>query len=187
MGIKHGLYLVEICPICKTNKKTKGARACWDCRYRVTRSEPKYCLRCNAKLTKHNWKKSDKEDSYNVCRDCSNAESRRKYQNRKEWYASRHNLFKEKVIQHYGGKCACCSIDDQVFLTLDHVNNNGAEHRRSLGGTSKRTGQRYTGNRMYKWVIENGFPDDFQILCWNCNWAKSHGGCPHQQRQQEAA
>jgi hypothetical protein len=33
--------------------------------------------------------------------------------------------------------------------------------------------------RFYRWLITNNFPDDFQILCHNCNYAKSHGGCPH--------
>jgi hypothetical protein len=28
-------------------------------------------------------------------------------------------------------------------------------------------------------VENNGMPDDFQVLCHNCNYAKSHGGCPH--------
>jgi hypothetical protein len=26
--------------------------------------------------------------------------------------------------------------------------------------------------------MEN-YPAGYQVLCFNCNWAKSHGGCPH--------
>jgi len=35
--------------------------------------------------------------------------------------------------------------------------------------------------KFYRWLVENDFPEGFQILCHNCNFAKSHnpGGCPH--------
>jgi hypothetical protein len=38
---------------------------------------------------------------------------------------------REDVIAAYGGRCACCGEFERDFLTLDHVNNDGAEHRRS--------------------------------------------------------
>jgi hypothetical protein len=33
-----------------------------------------------------------------------------------------------------------------------------------------------------RYIIKNNYPDDFQILCANCNWGKQLNGgvCPHQ-------
>jgi len=32
-----------------------------------------------------------------------------------------------------------------------------------------------------QWLVTNNFPKGFQILCWNCNFAKGMlGKCPHQ-------
>lgn len=74
------------------------------------------------------------------------------------------------VLEHYGGKCACCGEDEWKFLTIDHINNDGAAHRRVV--------KTYiTG-----WLIKNNFPPGFQILCHNCNFTKeAYGGCPHQE------
>lgn len=72
-----------------------------------------------------------------------------------------------EVIKHYGGKCVCCGETEVNFLTLDHANGDGAAHRRTYSG------------RLHNWIIRHGFPPEFQLLCWNCNWAKAMGGCPH--------
>jgi hypothetical protein len=42
------------------------------------------------------------------------------------------------------------------MLTLDHVHNDGAQHRKLIGGG---------GHRTYSWVRKNGYPDGFQTLC----------------------
>jgi len=78
------------------------------------------------------------------------------------------------VLTHYSGptpECACCGERTDIFLTIDHVNEDGAEHRRRIGARS--------GSDIYSWLIKNDYPDGFQVLCFNCNWAKSRGGCPH--------
>lgn len=81
---------------------------------------------------------------------------------------------KMKVINHYGGKCACCGENKSAFLTIDHVNNNGNDHRKTMpgGGSSTAT---------YRWIIKNNYPTDLQLLCWNCNCGKQINGgiCPH--------
>lgn len=78
---------------------------------------------------------------------------------------------KARVIEAYGGKCACCGETVIPFLTIDHIANNGAEHRREIGGSSS----------IYWWLVNQGFPEGFQVLCWNCNAAKHLVGvCPHQ-------
>lgn len=81
------------------------------------------------------------------------------------------NRDRDKVYQAYGGyKCNCCGETEKSFLTIDHVNNDGAEHRRN-----EKT------NYIYRWLINNNFPSGFQILCMNCQWGKlrNEGICPH--------
>lgn len=77
---------------------------------------------------------------------------------------------KQIVIMHYGGKCRCCGETNIAFLCLDHVNGDGNKHRKQFKGS------------IYEWVIAHNFPKKpvFQVLCANCNMAKTHlGYCPH--------
>jgi hypothetical protein len=79
-----------------------------------------------------------------------------------------HRSRRKSVIEYYGGKCACCGETTYEFLTIDHINNDGAKHRKEIR------------KNLYLWIIQNNFPEGFQILCWNCNCAKGfHGECPH--------
>ena len=75
------------------------------------------------------------------------------------------------ILNHYGARCACCGEVEPMFLTIDHVNNDGNVKRAEQG----------VSTRLYKWIVKNGFPDDFQVLCYNCNCGKHRNGgiCPH--------
>lgn len=78
-----------------------------------------------------------------------------------------------QIVEHYGGCCACCGEREIVFLTVDHKNNDGAAHRRSLGIPA--------GFKFYRWLVDAGFPADLQLLCYNCNCSKQRvGECPHE-------
>ncbi len=80
---------------------------------------------------------------------------------------------KDLVLEHYGRKCVCCGESEVKFLAIDHKNDDGYEHRKTLGGTGG-------GSIIVAWIVKNGFPDMFQILCHNCNMAKGiYGECPH--------
>jgi hypothetical protein len=82
---------------------------------------------------------------------------------------------KDKVYAAYGGYiCACCKETEPDFLSIDHINNDGALHRKSLFGTGK--------GSIHGWLIKNNYPPGFQVLCMNCQIgkAKNNGVCPHQ-------
>jgi hypothetical protein len=85
-----------------------------------------------------------------------------------------------KAIEAYGGRCVCCGESEPVFLALDHVKGDGKAHRATIGGGTP---------NMYRWAERNGYPPTLQLLCHNCNMAKSYnpGGCPHQIRRRVAA
>lgn len=83
---------------------------------------------------------------------------------RKRSYTKR----RDDVLKMYGGRCSCCGVEDLVFLALDHVQGGGSKFRRE-----------HDSRVAYRLALEEYQPELFQILCHNCNWAKSHGGCPH--------
>ena len=76
---------------------------------------------------------------------------------------------REEVFEAYGGKCACCGEMWQTYLQLDHINNDGAQHRKELRGHNKGIG----GTKMYYAVRREGFPAYVQLLCANCHTAKT--------------
>lgn len=92
----------------------------------------------------------------------------------------RRPLFRTMVFEAYGGfRCACCGETERKFLTLDHINNDGAQDRIKIAG--KRTA---AGFPTYQYLIRNGFPPGYQVLCMNCNYGKrmNKGVCPHKVR-----
>lgn len=75
---------------------------------------------------------------------------------------------KEKVFKHYGGdkpSCSCCGTSHMEFLVIDHMNGDGAEKRRK---------EPMIRDNFYRWIVKNDYPDDLQILCYNCNRCKGN-------------
>lgn len=87
---------------------------------------------------------------------------------------------RKQVIGYYSAytyRCACCHEKNWEFLTIDHIENNGAEHRRELGIKG--------GHRYYNWLINNNFPKGYRVLCANCNHSLGVWGyCPHNKMPQ---
>lgn len=81
---------------------------------------------------------------------------------------------RKAVLDAYGHSCQCCGEANELMLTIDHVNNDGAEHRRNA---------KFGSWGFYGWLIRNNFPAGFQTLCFGCNWSKHRNGgiCPHAQ------
>uniref|UniRef100_A0A6H2A2Z9 Uncharacterized protein n=1 Tax=viral metagenome TaxID=1070528 RepID=A0A6H2A2Z9_9ZZZZ len=79
---------------------------------------------------------------------------------------------KKEVLSYYGkGKCQCCicGMDNLDCLSLDHINNNGADHRKTLKYMS-----------IYRFLKRQSFPNGYQTLCMNCQWIKK---AEHQQQR----
>jgi hypothetical protein len=77
------------------------------------------------------------------------------------------------ALRHYSKgepHCACCGETRLAFLTFDHLDNNGAAHRRAINHA-----------RLGTWLYCHHFPPGFQVLCHNCNIGRHLNGgvCPH--------
>jgi hypothetical protein len=83
------------------------------------------------------------------------------------------------ALAAYGGVCACCGEHREPFLVLDHINGDGAEHRRMMQPNAGPHAP--AGYRTYQWLRLRGYPPGLQVLCANCNMAKERGICPHQE------
>lgn len=80
--------------------------------------------------------------------------------------------YKELVLNYYGKMCAHCNFTDYRALQIDHIADNGAQERVSLGG------KQMSGWRFYEYLVKNNFPIGYQTLCANCNnikqWNKNN-------------
>jgi hypothetical protein len=87
----------------------------------------------------------------------------------------RYEHWRSDALGAYGNQCACCGETEPLFLEFDHLNNDGADHRKQIGHSAK---------ALVKWLRDHNYPEGFQILCANCNQGKkrNHGICPHKSK-----
>lgn len=86
----------------------------------------------------------------------------------------RNRRLRAELLEAYGAVCACCQEQRTVFLTLNHKNGGGTQHRRRVGEIG-----------VYRELKRLGWPrDQYEILCMNCNWARRYGACPHEQQEE---
>ena len=146
---------------------------CWDCQKPATGGTNR-CEECAERVRQQSAARrsarrvqgkciicgKDMRTSRSCCADCTARQS------------NRNHRFRDAVLDHYGRECVCCGESEVLFLCLDHVENDGAAHRREHG----------TGSKFMEWVVRNNYPSGLQTLCWNCNAGKhlNGGTCPHQ-------
>lgn len=151
-----------ICTRCGENPSESGKTQCADCKQ--DRNERVKVLR-EARMAE------------GLCRCGNNIQGDTKYcEDCLGRQRDRNSEVRRLVLEVYGKKCACCGESEEAFLGIDHVNNDGSKHRKQINCTKG-------GTPFYQWLKKNNFPDGFQTLCMNCNFAKQKlGVCPHQTR-----
>lgn len=84
------------------------------------------------------------------------------------------------MIVAYGGKCKCCGETEYRFLTLDHINQDGAIER-----GYRKNGKHKNNYSVWYRLKRTGWPKkNHQVLCYNCNCGRAfnNGICPHKER-----
>ena len=154
----------------------------------------KKCTKCGHEgpLDDFYEKKSGKYGRAAECKKCTQGRTTSRYFGPKhadlkrqgnEYGRNKTSRLKDLVFEHYGGwKCACCGEAERLFLTLDHVNNDGGEFRKKHFGK-----QGAAGMVTYRWLVSHGFVDGLQVLCANCQHGKrlNNGICPHEVRRND--
>ena len=87
--------------------------------------------------------------------------------------ARENRALRAELLAAYGHVCSCCGETAEAFLTVDHINGGGRQHRKQVRGG------------LYKWLKNVGFPkDEYRLLCFNCNCVRgTRGYCPHENRR----
>jgi hypothetical protein len=81
----------------------------------------------------------------------------------KQWLSSYNKEIRLETLEAYGGAvCAHCGKTKLSNLTLDHINQDGAERQRK--------GEAKNGRTLWLSLKKRGFPSGFRVLCFNCNW-----------------
>lgn len=84
-----------------------------------------------------------------------------------------YSKYRKLCIDNYGSKCVCCGLQNEKYLQLDHINNDGCIHRHEIFKSQK--------GSIYTWACRNKFPNNLQLLCANCHQAKTVGKpCTHE-------
>lgn len=104
------------------------------------------------------------------CRSCKRILKRAAGESGWRW-----KLFVE-ILDHYSWFCQCCGCDIPEFLTVGHKHGGGNLQREEIRKVKQ-------VHEWYRWIIDNGFPEDLQIECWNCNMSRNrteNEECAHQ-------
>lgn len=67
--------------------------------------------------------------------------------------------YKVEVFQLLGGKCVRCGFSDPRGFQIDHINGGGHQQRGIMNAV-----------KFFKYVLSH--PEEFQLLCANCNQIK---------------
>ena len=145
-------------------------------------SATKTCCKCKQDLPISEFYKHRKyADGLQLyCKKCNNEVNKKSYRKhiaaRRKAHRVHYAGLRQGVLRAYGNECACCGEAQELFLSIDHIDGGGAQHRKEI---SKGQG----GRRLYEWLKAEGYPSGFQTLCRNCNWGKSlnNNTCPHQE------
>ena len=165
--------------------RRKSTRKCLHCGDPLRKGfYAKVCAACQASVLKRRKKWEARRRRLGLCPRCGglledvDKTTCRKCRDR----SKKENLrFKLDAMKAYGGACSCCQETELMFLAIDHVHNDGAEHRREVFGSTRISTRRGSSSAMYRWLRKNDYPAGFQVLCHNCNIGKALNGgtCPH--------
>lgn len=172
-----GFYLCDLCTDKERKRQSEGAKA-----RRLRKKKNGICAQCSKKsieglsrcqmclISSRLSTKKFRENIKINNKDRYEKEKAKKRITEKERGKIWRVKLKKEIIEQYGGKCVCCGESEILFLTIDHVNNDGYLLRK------------IETTQIYSFLKKNNFPkDSYQLLCFNCNLGKHYNGgrCPH--------
>ncbi|MBX9804194.1 MAG: hypothetical protein K2Y18_00385 [Alphaproteobacteria bacterium] len=174
---------LRVCVKCEEEKPLDAFAKVYTLRNRGKNYYQHTCLICYraAHAEKERKRRKDKPEEYRAARKkhrAANLEHCRMLRR-----LSGHKL-KEQAYNAYGGyECVCCGETEKTMLSIDHIDEDGARHRKEVLKVVRPTTfcRGSSGDNLYRWLKNNDFPPGFQVLCYNCNISKhrNKGTCAH--------
>lgn len=131
------------------------------------------CAPCLGEHRYENERRRNSRKQAGLCRACgASADGRSHCRRCLDTIGEKTQALRREVITAYGARCECCGETEPRFLQIDHPNDDGKEHRKTVRTTT----------HLYRWLKQRAFPrDGFRLLCANCNLGRflNGGVCPH--------
>lgn len=89
---------------------------------------------------------------------------------RRAYVARRQRERRAETLVALGGKCAWCGISDARVLQIDHIADDGNQHRAELQGLFN---SKNYSLAIWRDVVKRGVTDRYQLLCKNCHTIKT--------------
>jgi hypothetical protein len=119
---------------------------------------------------------------------CMNCQAEKKILNREQTrgtplnpkYVSQRNYQKQlkfdAINKYSNGQLTCmkCGYSSIEMLSIDHINGDGAQHKK----------ERDIGS-LYIWLRNNNYPDGYQTLCMNCQYIKRSENNEHTKQKEK--
>ncbi len=183
-GSAQGLFTLKIGPL-------TSPRSCDICggQFQPRSGSQKFCPTCKKPAYREGqriWRRKfyyqNREKEIKKVRLWQQKNSERYHSSRREYELRKLRRAIPLVIGHYSGGtfgCACCGQKERDFLTIDHVKGNGNRESKELGIPRG-------GSPLYRWLVRNGYPPGYQVLCINCNMSKAKNGvCVHRRKKDD--
>ena len=158
----------KVCTRCGEEKDIAAFKLYKNRRHIYRRS---WCVPCDKQYMAERFQ-SQKEETNRKAREYRQRNLEKVRASSRKWAKVVRDRHQATVYAAYGNRCKCCGEADTRFLSIDHVNNDGHVERKAK-----------TQGNLYSRIIRAGFPDSYQLLCFNCNLGKARnkGVCPHQE------
>ncbi len=157
----------KLCIRCKVDVSYQSYKICQECRRKELAAKSKAYLEFG--MCKTCGRKPIRAPDKTLCQYC--------YDRLKNNRKIRRQTLRQEVLNHYGAICSCCGESHIEFLTIDHVNNDGAAHKRVVGRDTY---------LIHRWIKLNNYPPTIRVLCYNCNCVRnSYGYCPHERERSQ--
>ena len=150
----------------------------------------KRCAKCKRqKSSGEFYRESGRSDGLRpYCKHCCRTDNKRGYASHRDTRLQQQRDYVEKnrakvnqkntewrksvrleTLRHYSEGdplCQICGERNITFLTIDHIEGGGSEHRRKITRG---------GYATYIWLRQHKFPEGFRVLCFNCNYGEYRG------------